>query len=164
MTQQQRNLWKQVKLDTTQPLTGDKWRKFQREFELRKFRVSDWTENEEYDMIFGQLPEFYQIRVGTEESKRRKGKFWVKVSNLKGVTAFEVQEEFAELLGGRLGQVEETPKGFLLECGSERMRRRVIGMDGAEINGCMIKTTRVERKLTWKGGLRPRWGGFENQG
>ena len=46
VSQQQRNLWKQVKLDSTPPLTVEKWRKFHRELELRTIRVSDWNENE----------------------------------------------------------------------------------------------------------------------
>jgi hypothetical protein len=150
LTRQQRNLWRGVKLDTTPPLNGEKWKKFRREFDLRKFRVSDWTETEEYDLILGQLPEFYQVRVGIEENKRNKGRFWAKISNLKGVTVAELEEEISGILGGKVERVEETPKGFLVECDSERLRRRLLGMDGAEINGALVKVVRVERKLTGK--------------
>jgi ribosomal protein S15P/S13E len=81
---QHRVAWQKVKLDQTLPLTGEKWKKFQRDFELRKGRDFDWTENEEYDLLYNQLLENYQIKVSLEESKRRKDQFWVKVTRNLG--------------------------------------------------------------------------------
>ena len=144
---QQRKAWHQVKLDVSPPLTLEKWRKFQRDFELRKGRVLDWTEVEEYDLIYSQLPEEHQVKISREENKRRKDQFWVKLTNLVGVGADDIQEEFSEILGGRIGRVEEVPKGFLVECGSERIKRRFLGMDSMEVNGHALRVTRVEKKL-----------------
>ena len=146
-THQHRSAWHKIKLDTTPPLTGDKWKRFQREFELRKGRVIDWTETEEYDLLFNQLPENYQLRVATEESKRRKDQFWVKVTNITGLTGSELQREFSDMLEGNIRRVEEAPKGFLVECGSDRTKRRFLGMDGYEVNGQKIRVSRVEKKL-----------------
>ena len=98
-TLQQRKAWNNVKLDTAPPLTGEKWRKFQVEFELRKGRVGDATDLEEYDLIYNQLPEYLQLRVSKEEAKKKKGQFWVKLTNLTNITPFEVQTEFSELFG-----------------------------------------------------------------
>ena len=144
---QHRAAWYKVKLDITPPLTGDKWKKFQRDFELRKGRVLDWTENEEYDLLFNQLPEKYQLRVATEENKRRKDQFWVKVTNLSGLSGLELQKKFSDILEGEIKKVEEVPKGFLVECGTERLKRRFLGMDGFEVNGQNIRVSRVEKKM-----------------
>ena len=144
---QQRLAWHQVKLDTTPPLTLEKWKKFEREFELRRGRVNDWTPTEEYDLIFGQLPENYQLIVSREENKKKRDQFWVKLTNLMGVGVLELQMELSELLDGKVKTVEEVPKGFLIDCGEDRLKRRLLGMDGFEINGQKIRVTRAERKL-----------------
>ena len=46
-----------------------------------------------------------------------------------------MQQEFSGLLDGPISAVEEIPQGFLVDCGQERMKNRLLKMDGMEVNG-----------------------------
>ena len=96
--------------------------------------MSDWNETEEYDLLLKQLPEFYQIRVGQEEAKKKKGKFWVKVTNLTGVTTLDVQTEFSEILGGRVGGGRGDPQRVFgqVRVGPPKAKYVGNGWDGGE--------------------------------
>jgi hypothetical protein len=51
-------------------------------FETAKSKVSDWTQQEELDLLLKQLPDGLRLKVLSEESKRNTGKHIVKLSNL----------------------------------------------------------------------------------
>ena len=71
-TKKQRDLWHHVKLNQDPPLTLKKWQQFRVDFELRRGRVDDWTEREEYDLIFNQLSDFWKMQVAKEEKSMQK--------------------------------------------------------------------------------------------
>ena len=56
------------------------WLFFQAEFEAAKSQVSDWTEQEELDLLLKKLPHGWRTRVLKSEAKEAKRKFAVKVT------------------------------------------------------------------------------------
>ena len=58
-----------------QRLTLDDWRRFQAEFELLGSRVEVKTEKDEYELIFLQLPPYWQLVLGKEEARRTEHNF-----------------------------------------------------------------------------------------
>ena len=144
---QHRAAWKKVQLDSKTPLTFQSWRKFWMEFDLKKQRVEDRTEGEEYELIFKQLPEKWRVEVAKEEGRRRKRQFWVRISNLHGLTPEDVKRNFQQILDAPLESVKLVSGGYLLECGEEKIRQKALAMDGDELGGVVIKVTPVEKKM-----------------
>ena len=141
-----RSAWERVQLTNGQMNTIN-WRKFCTEFELLKQRVEDRTEQEEYKLIFKQLPEEWRVQVAREESNRRKYKFWVRVSNVIGYSPGELKTNLEAILQVQLNKVILTSSGYLVECGSEITRQTVLEMDGDDIDDRAIRVSKVDKKM-----------------
>jgi len=72
LTNKHRAAWKSVKLDDPENLTFKNWRKFITEFEIRRNRIEDWTEIEEYQLIMQNLFSTWRKKIMEEEGKRKK--------------------------------------------------------------------------------------------
>ena len=72
--------WEQVELQHIGDVIRLKdWLFFQAEFEAAKTQVSDWTEQEEIDVLLKKLPAGWRTKVPREEAKESKRKFAVKI-------------------------------------------------------------------------------------
>ena len=142
-----RNAWERVQLDQRAPLTSTKWRKFCAEFELLKQRVEDRTDQEEYRLIFRQLPEDWRLQVAREESRRRRNQFWVRITNLMGNTPQDLKSTLEGILSVVLGQVKISTAGYLVECGNEKNRQKILELDGDEFNDRPIHVAKSDKKM-----------------
>ena len=60
----------------------------------------------------------------------------------------DVKKNFQLILNALLGEVKMVSGGYLLECGSEALRQKVLLMDGDNMNGVTIKVSQLEKKWT----------------
>ena len=131
------------------PLTLKKWQTFRAEFELRRGRVDDWTEREEYDLIFNQLNDFWKMQVAKEERNLQKRQFWVKMINMEeGMDENEFMDALEKFIGMKVREVQKIPHGYLVECGSIEARSRVMNFHGVELNHRVVKVTYGEKSMT----------------
>ena len=146
---QHRAAWERVSLDNKTPLTSQTWRQFCAEFELKGQRVEDKSEGEEYKLLFKQLPENWRFEVMKEESKRKSYHFWVRISNLHGVTPLDLQKNFQMMLNILVVDVKMVHGGYIVQCGSEENRRKPCSWMGMTLEGPPSKFLRWSAR--WMG-------------
>ena len=73
--------WESVKIKPGD-LNLDKWLQFLREFQLKRDRVEDRSNQEEYKLLMKNLPREWQKKILVEEEKLGKNKFLVRITNL----------------------------------------------------------------------------------
>ena len=144
---QARQAWCNVKLN----LRGDcldwnTWREFQQQFEVASERVDDKAEREEFDMLFKQLPIFWQDKVVRDGHKRTAGKHWVKLMSIPGAGK-ETIEELLEGLKVDIRQIKETHGGFNIQGKTEEDEETLIDMSGGKLGGNTIKIIRTRMQL-----------------
>ena len=90
-----RQAWRAVRLQ----LSGNRvslldWNKFQAAYKAKRKLVEDWSEAEDQQNVFSQIPIEYHSKVLNEIGKRRSGKKWVRVVVPENLSAHEVMGEF----------------------------------------------------------------------
>ena len=137
------------KAQSRAPLTTKKWQEFRVEFELRRGRVDDWTEREEHDLLYNQLKDYWRIQVAKEEKALQKRQFWVRMTNLEeGVDEGEFRAELQELVGAKIGAVQRIPQGYMVECGSEEARGKLLSLNGVDLNHRVVRVSYGEKSMT----------------
>ena len=148
-TAQNRAAWKKVRLHQSgKRLSLDDWRAFQREFVLRRGRVEDRTENEEWELLIAQLPTYWTTEVAKEESKRDLRGHWVKVTNTPELTKRDMEYILKTQLKCRLQEVQKIDNGFRVSLKSESEQTKLLKMHGTKIEGRPMKITRHQPKMT----------------
>ena len=70
-THQNKQAWLRVRLNISgKRLTSSEWRDFEKEFVLRRNRVTDRTEAQEYELLMAQLPRYWGDEVAKAEGKK----------------------------------------------------------------------------------------------
>ena len=78
---QLRMAWETVRIAKGE-LTLEKWLEFLREFQLKRDRVVERTEQEEYKLLMKALPQFWQKTILMEEAKANKRTWKVRISGI----------------------------------------------------------------------------------
>jgi len=123
------------------------WRAFQKEFVLRKGRVDDLAEHEEYDLLIAQLPEYWSNEVAKEQAKKNSGSRWAKITNLPDVTRDELEETLLGI-GCRPKRIRKVENGFLVKCFEDDDQNKLLRLDGGKMAGHRVKVMRTKVKLT----------------
>ena len=61
----------------------------------------------------------------------------MRLSNLKDVTPLDLKKNLQILFNVVLGDVKMASAGYLLECGSEENRQKLLLIDGDELGGML---------------------------
>ena len=143
--------WRQVKLHMSGPpgkqLTKQDWEKFRANYILKRSMVEGWSEVTDYEQVFGQLPEFFQQAVVREQSKRRSGKYWVRVSIPKGFEMLTLLQEFEGEAECELSVVRSNGTHFVLECPTPQIASKLFAMDACSLNGNSIWIQKAESSM-----------------
>ena len=145
---QNRAAWRKVSLrQAGKRLTSQEWRAYHNEFMLKRGRVYDRTDMEEYQLIFSQLDPYWSGELTKEESKRSTGTFWVRLLNLPDMTADQLYKIMRD---HRCHPIKcmKSDNGFLVRVKSEEDRDRAIKLEGHTIKGQRIKVQRAKPKLS----------------
>ena len=94
------------------------------------------------------LPPAWQRKVVEEESKKAKGKWLVRISNIptKPPTVLKVMME--QYLATSLDKVEITPNGAVLSCPNAHSQQLVLGLTGHSLDGKVVKCSRTDSVLS----------------
>ena len=119
------------------------------EFELRKGRVDDWTDREEYDLLYNQLSDHWKMQIAKEEKTRQKQQFWVKITNLDDRVEVVELQNFLQSGGiGMVKEIQKIPNGFLVDCGNLERRGKIMNLNEVEVDHRVIKVSFGERGMT----------------
>ena len=111
--------------------------------------VDDWTEREEYDLIFNQLNDHWKLQVAREEKNAQKRQLWVKMTNMKeGVDVRDFRDTLQAWIDMPVREIQQIPHGYLIECGSEEVKSRVMSFNGVELDHRVVKVTSSEKSMT----------------
>jgi hypothetical protein len=144
---QARQAWRNIQLNIRGgSLDIATWREFQQQFELAGSRVDDKGEKEEFDLLYKQLPVFWQEKVIRDAQRRPEYKHWVKFHNIPEVTK-ECIEDLMEAQALSVKQVRETPGGFNIHCKNESDEDKLVGLTGDRLGGHTVKVTRTRVQM-----------------
>ena len=108
--------------------------------------MEDKAEREEFDILFKQLPIFWQDKIVRDSHKRTEGKYWVKFMGIPGVGR-DVIEDLLELQGIQVRHLKETHGGFNLQGKTEDDEERLLDLNGGKIEGHPIRIIRTRMQL-----------------
>ena len=84
-----------------------------------------------------------------EEKAMQKRQFWVRMTNLEeGVDEGEFRAELQELVGAKIGAVQRIPQGYMVECGSEEARGKLLSLNGVELDHRVVRVSYGEKRMT----------------
>ena len=149
-THQNRTAWVQVDINKVgSRMTSTEWRAFVKEFILRRNRVDDRTESEEYDLLMRKLPPYWVNEVAKEEGrKNRKGR-GVKITNQPPeMTKADLIRLLGEDLGCTPKRVLRADNGYMVSFEEEEDRTQLLRQNGVRIDGRPLGLSRARMKLT----------------
>ena len=112
------------------------WLFFQAEFEAAKSQVSDWTEQEELDLLLKKLPHGWRTRVLKSEAKEAKRRFAVKVTG-SPIVGEKLKAVMAQL-DVKVRSVKDQANCYILSLVSKDDHLRVMEMKNLTIGGRRI--------------------------
>ena len=122
------------------------WRDFQQQFELAASRVDDKGEREECDVLFKQLPPFWQDRIMRDQERKDRSKYWVRIGALPGLTR-ECLEDLLKTEGIKYRTIQTTHNGFNVQGKNEAAQDRLLALAGGTIGKGTIKTCRTQNQM-----------------
>ena len=149
---QEKARWKAIRLvksgSKIRELQLSDWEKFEAEFNAQKVRVPDRSAEDEHDLIYFQLPRFFQKKVTEEQHRLNATNFWVRATYPNGENPEDVLWELENAL--QTGFLEARVEGgaILINTGSSAVQGALINMDGSAMGGGVINLSRFTRKLT----------------
>ena len=144
---QARQAWKNVRLNVKGgALDWGTWRDFREQFELAGDRVEDKSEKEEFDLLYQQLPIFWQEKIVRDAQRRPEGRHWLKISAIPGLTS-DCVEDLLKGSGIAFRKVKDSQSGFSIQCYDEQGEDAVLRLDGGTIDGHRIKIVRTRMQL-----------------
>ena len=124
---QNQQAWRRVRLNVAgKRMTSAEWRNFRTEFVLRRNRVADRTEAQEYELLMAQLSRFWGDEVAKAESKKNAGGHWVKVSNLPADMTRQELRELMEEWCESLRSIVKVENGYRVGLEEEDYRVRLL--------------------------------------
>jgi hypothetical protein len=148
---QNRSAWESVRFhmrDGEHP-TPAELRVFRAEFELKAARVEGKSLAEEHRLVFQQLPRRWQEVITKAEAQRTRGHHWVRVTQVPAqVSKGRLSDLLERATGETIASVQPCDSGFMVECESEAVMRKVLDFNGGVLQGQTIRISRAERKFS----------------
>ena len=125
----------------------ERWLTFVREFHLTRDRVEERTPQEEYKLILKQLPPDWQAKIIMEESKRARGKYLVRMTNLPTIHPTALKELLETAINTTVDRVTPAAQGFYIQCPDAPTQSKVMGLAGNAFDNYIVKCSRVDPSL-----------------
>lgn len=143
-----RQNWRAVKLTPNGKVTLQDWLKFQAIYTSKRVLVEDWSDAEDQQLVFSQVPPGLQAKVLTETRKRRNDKSWVRVVFPSSMSLPEVKAEMEAELGFTLRVLSQDRRHFVVSCGTQNEVQALLALDGCKIDRSILKVQRAEYSMT----------------
>ena len=144
-----RQNWHMVKVSKAGDLpTLQEWAEFQAAYASKRALVEDWSDAEDQQLVFAQVPREFQKRLLQETGKRREGQKWVRVGVPDGLTNQEIKEELERTLETPMPNCEMEKRHFVVKCATREVQERLMELDGAKLSGKPIKIQKPEYCMT----------------
>ena len=136
-------------------LDWNTFRDFQEQSKLAGDRVEDKREREEFDLLYQNLPLYWQEKVVRDAQRRPEGRYWIRFGAIPGLTK-ECAEDLLDASNIRYKTVKEGQSGFNIQCLDERGEDQVLQLQGGTIEGHKkggththaIRDRRIIRKIS----------------
>lgn len=122
------------------------WLFFQAEFEAAKAMVSDWTEQEELDLLLKRLPPGWRTKVLREEAKEARRKFSVKITGC--IVGGEKLKNIMMQLGARVKAVKDQANCSIISFVDEASFQLVMDLKDLTIGGRRVGLQAVRDRWT----------------
>ena len=126
--------WRKLELQV-EGLNEDALRKFRTEWDKRRERVEDATEEEEYDLLLRRVGPVWAKRILVEEEKRTRGKFGVKINKVGQFSLRDFSAFLTRILGEAPLSITEDHGWFKVSLASEEQEKKVLSLRGKKIAG-----------------------------
>ena len=144
---QTRQAWRNVQLRLKGgQLEINGWRDFQQQFELAASRVDDKGEREEFDLVYKQLPPFWQDKIVKDQQRKDQSKYWVRIGALPGFT-MECLEDLLKQEDIKYRSIQTTHNGFNVQGKNEVAQDKLLALTGGTIGSGTIKTCRTQKQM-----------------
>ena len=144
-----RQAWKAVRLQVSgSKLTLYDWNKFQEAYKAKRDKVEDWTDSEDMQYVFSQLPPELQTLVLRETNKKRLNKHWVRVVVPRGLATHSVMEEVAKELERPLTDAIMDKRNFIVQCKNDTEVRFLLEIDRSEIDGQTVRMQKADYAMS----------------
>ena len=111
------------------------WEKFEAEFNAQKIQVRDRSPSEEFNLIFAQLPGFFQTKVTAEEKRLEASQFWVRVSFPVGEDPGDVLWELEQVVQQGFKEARMDSGSLLIDCAVPLIHSALLSLDGSGLGG-----------------------------
>ena len=144
-----RQNWRMVKLrKASNKVTLQEWAEFTATYLAKRNLVEDWTDAEDEEFVFSQVPEEKQKKVMEETNRKRRGQNWVRIMIPSGVTAVEFRTELETELGHLLNKVNADRRWLLVECANAQEKQELLELNEATIGGAVIRCNTAEYHMS----------------
>ena len=145
---QNRLAWESTRLPQGE-LSLDRWLEFLREFQLKRDRVEDRTDHEEYQILMKTLPPYWQKEVVREEAKRGRGKWLVRMTNIPtSKTLLQLKHLLEDAVEQEIQTITPTTNGVIVVCSSTQAQTAILGLGGYTLDNQVVKCSRMEPALS----------------
>ena len=110
--------------------------------------MEERTPQEEYKRLLKQLPPDCQQKVITEEPKRARGQFPVRMTDVPAVHHRVLQELIETAIAVPIDKVTPATQGFLVHCPDAQTQSKVMGLAGNAFDDHLVKCSRVDPSMT----------------
>lgn len=144
-----RQNWRTVRLTVAgSRVTPQDWAKFQAIYCSKRGLVEDWSDAEDQQNVFSQVPQGLQMKVLAETRKRRNGKLWVRVVIPPGLAMPDVVENISDELGIRLQVISQDKRHFVINCRNQVEMQSLLDLEGCKLDGGVIRVQRAEYSMS----------------
>ena len=132
--------WRTVKLKMAgHAPTLQEWDLFCAQYTTRRQLVYDWSDSEDRELVFSQVPRQFLKGIVEETRVRRKTLHWVRVEYPVGLAPQEVQREFELPLHRSLLDCVFHRHSLVVKCASELEKLELLQFHGGTIEGKLLK-------------------------
>ena len=124
------------------------WEKFEAEFNRQKAQVADRSSEEEYGLIFSQLPSSFQYKVCSEQNRLSAQTHWVRVTFPASESAVKVLWELEGALQTPFVEAYAEGGALLINCGTPQLQDIVLAINGSPLGGGILNVSRYKRNMT----------------
>ena len=144
-----RQAWKLVKLEISgRKLNAYDLAKFKNVYRAKRALVEDWTDGEDQQLVFTQIPHEFQQKILNETTKRRIAKKWVRVVVPEGLSHQNVLHELESVVGHIFENATIERRNMVIPCRDDQERRRILSMDGAKLFGKVVHFQKADYNMT----------------
>ena len=116
---QNRKVWQGVRLEKKERrIRKHEVIAFRGNYLIARSRVKGWTPEEDFDVVYSQLDEYWRTELKKEGERRGHGKYWVRVTVPRAVGWVAVREILEDALGLTNLHMVKEERGFLVDCKS----------------------------------------------